>query len=238
MKTINNSLLIAFLFLPLYVISLSAQNNKTTVYHWFDDVVGIENTAIYTGVQYKEVYRTYGDKHKFLFSYDFLNGDIMYEGQVFEDVMMKYDVYEHNVIVKLNGKFGESVFRLIRNHINQFSIRGHIFYNITQDEEFLGFYEILSDQNSNITLLKKYRKKAEKKLNKDNVYYEFTEEPAQYVLYYFGEYYDISNYKDLVQISKKSQPEMSQYVRKNKKLLDIDADSFYIGAMSVLAEQQ
>ena len=52
--------------LSIFIGQLKAQENTNSTYlNWFDDKVGIENTALYQGIVYKEAYRTINEKVKF-----------------------------------------------------------------------------------------------------------------------------------------------------------------------------
>lgn len=47
-------------------------------YNWFDQVVGIENTGLFNGIEYIEQHVTINDRQKFLGSIYFTAGNLVY----------------------------------------------------------------------------------------------------------------------------------------------------------------
>jgi len=77
----------------LFATSLTLQSQQNVsqenYYNWFDNQVGIENTDLYNGIRYKELYRVKNGKHKFFQSSNFIKGKIVYKNQTYYNIELK-----------------------------------------------------------------------------------------------------------------------------------------------------
>lgn len=153
-----------------------AQNQNSDYLTWFDATVGIENTPIFEGLGYVEQFKSINEKHKFFTSEDFATGSIMYDGQEYHRLNLKYDLSVDEVIVNLKDGFETVSLQPEKRKISGFTVYGSNFENIgnptASAPEISGFFEILFSAPS-LSLLKKNHKKRSKKIGK-LVYYDFT----------------------------------------------------------------
>lgn len=193
-------------------------------YNWFDGMLGIENTGLYRGVEYMEQYRTINDKHKFFELPLFKEGSIVYNGEPYFNVPMKYDLNEDQLLVNLDSKYGFSVFRLIQDQISDFTLDGHHFVRIDYKDrngsQVSGFEEILVS-NTYFIFLKKYRKIPLERTKGQRLYYEFKSD-NRYSLIYRDVYYEVKNRNDIKKIFPEYKKEINGYSNKPLKKYDFD----------------
>ncbi len=111
------------------------------------------NSHAYNGEEYvspikekKEI----GDPY--YFDYDWLEGIVYYDNQLYEDLALRYDIHQDKLLVEYSQGY-ESI-ELIKERINYFKINGHTFVRLspTSDQPDVkeGFYDILFDGNLKI----------------------------------------------------------------------------------------
>ncbi|HEA19618.1 hypothetical protein LCGC14_1009930 [marine sediment metagenome] len=182
-----------------FISALSAQTAKenASYLNWFDFEVGLENTPLFEGLGYVETYKSINEKHKFFNSDDFLNGSIVYDGQAYYDVRLKYDLYSDVVVINIKDGFEAVALQPKKSKIISFTVEKSDFINIGLPDaslpEISGFFEILFS-SSKLKLLKKHSKRRVKKIG-NFVYYEFIEDNFN-ILLYDGQYQVVSSNRD------------------------------------------
>ncbi|MEN8126017.1 MAG: hypothetical protein ABFR32_12920 [Bacteroidota bacterium] len=216
--------------LPIFTSFSQKKSTQKEYYKWFDDQVGIENTGLFNGFRYSEKYRTIDGNHKFFISSEFNKGTIKYDGQIYFDIEMKYDIYEDQVIVKLSTKAGESILQLIDEKIENFNFYNVQFERVSDKNSSIsnmtGFFETLY-QSQNFTSLKKYKKIIKKYIKSDFVYYTFKNE-IDYYIYNNNEFYLVDSKKDLIKIFPDYKKEIKDHYKKNNHMISSNYDEFII----------
>jgi hypothetical protein len=212
MKNLNFIKLFLITIFFFGTISSNSQNtySQKNIYKWFDKIVGIENTGLFEGTEYKEKYRTIRGNHKFFTSSQYLTGNIVYNGQPYYDIKLRYDIYEDDLIANLQSNFGFSTLKLIKDKIESFSLNNQLFVklsyqtdNRTFTKDMNGFYALLF-KNPNLILYKKYKKTIKKLLDKSFVYYKFKNQNT-YLIYFNNKYHKIMSKKELIALFPKHQ---------------------------------
>src|SRR5690606_27783859 len=133
-------LLLLFFFGPL----LTAQQQEASLL--FDKIVALENTDLASGTEYIELHIIRNNKHKYLVTEKFVSGDVSYDGQVFRNIPMKYNVYDDLLLINLINSGGETTLQLHKEKIEGFSLHGQNFMNLQlpedQESEIDGFHEL------------------------------------------------------------------------------------------------
>ena len=103
---------------------------------WFDQMVGIENSGIINGPQYKiEMFSA--ASHPFLIQGE-VKGSIVYDGGIYY-VPLLYDIYKDEVVVKHLGVSGNAWFvQLDKKRVKEFTMNNRLFRNFDR-----GFHEVL-----------------------------------------------------------------------------------------------
>lgn len=224
--------IVTFLFLSSIFSYSQDVSNQGEYYKWFDSQISIENTSLNNGIRYKEKFRTKNGNHKFYLSAKFIKGDIVYDGQPFYDIEMKYDLFEDQIIINLPTQAGYSLFQLIKDHIESFNIEGTTFIKLADNEvnnstnTITGFYEI-SLQSPNLILYNKHLKIRIKFLDNKVVFSEFKNK-NEYYIYYQNSYFLIKRKSDLTKIFPLQKKIITSYYNSNKFLQKSNYDLFMI----------
>lgn len=181
---------------PSPILGQTADNSS--IYIWFDDVIGRTNSGIFEGVAYTEEFRVINERHQFFKEPNFVPGSLVYDGQPYFDVELRYDVYQENLLTMNAEATGSPLLILDKKKVAEFTIGGHRFKKVHQnlrEGEVHGFLEVLWE-NDSISLFKKHAKKIFKRTDKEILYYEFKDRYSYY-LYYANTYYPLKKANDL-----------------------------------------
>ncbi|NQY05023.1 MAG: hypothetical protein HRT68_02180 [Flavobacteriaceae bacterium] len=227
-------LFIAFLALINLSASYAQNGSNPEYYEWFDAIIGVENTGLYDGIEYKEKYRTINEKHKFFLSPNFLKGDVIYDGQIYANIDMKYDLHEDLLLVKLKNKDGgDVILELMKDKVNSFSIAGNNFVQLKSEEQGItGFYEVLS-RGKGFTFFKKNKKHRKEKLDKKVVYSEFNNDD-EYILLYNDIYSSIKSKRTLTKIFPEYKKDINVFHDNNENLLRSNPDAYMSELMRLI----
>ena len=227
MKIINPPYLLLFLFFG----SLATAQEQTPS-EIFDKIIALENTDLASGTEYIELHIIRNNLHKYLESDRFVPGQIVYDGQSFKDIPMKYNIYDDLLLVNLINSGGETTIKLHKELVERFNLHGHTFINLRspeeeQESETGGFYEILLDTPSGL-LLKKHVKKILKHLDKNFTYYEFEPDDPKYVFFKDNTYYPFDSRRDLFKVFPDKEKMIRKYYRSNRSLARSNREQFLI----------
>lgn len=218
-------------FLVLFATHIRAQQtDQRDYYNWFDEQVGIENTGLFNGIRYKEMYRIKNGKHKFYKSPDFQTAHLLYDGQPYYDIPMKYDLFDDQLIISLQTDTGSSIMQLLKEEVTGFELDDRRFVHLKgieifkSKEQIDGFYEVLEEGQS-LILYKKHRKLRKKILENKAILNEFRNDNLYYV-YHEGLFYPIKNKNDLIKIFPERKKQINAFFSGNKYLMDTDYDLF------------
>ena len=213
-------------------------------FSWFDSRVGIENTALYEGILYKELYRTINEKTQFFKSPDFLPGSVMYKGQPYVDLQLKYNVYDDQLLVKVDNRLGGNTLQLFRDEISEFTLDGALFTHIVGEPVETGiggFYEV-SLEYPTFQLLTKYSKKLFKRKDRSSLYYEFLEGNEAHVLHYGNQYYPLNRKRDVTELFPDLEKQINDFYNRAMALRRSDSHAFTVALLkrigSLLPQQK
>ncbi|WP_419211243.1 hypothetical protein ACNR9Q_10855 [Maribacter sp. X9] len=235
MKT--KTIIFALLFSMIFSISMVAQSSKKEpeFYNWFDDQVERYNTGLFNGIEYIELFRTINERHKFFKSNEFQTGSIVYDGQFYDQVPLKYDLHTDELLFNVGYNYPYPTLILFKNKVKSFSLGDSDFsrIDISKGEQPMnGFYEELLMKEP-ITLLKKNKKKRFKRIKGNTIYYEFDYE-NNYILNYDDTFYEIKSKKDVLNIW----PNKKEFINENfnPALRKSNEDNFWINFFTKLAD--
>lgn len=161
--------------------------------------------------------------HPYFLSEEFRTGKLYYDGILYENIPLMYDLTKDNLVsvqfVKDSSLRYRSIFKmdLIRDKTGAFSIPGHDFVKIETDTNTSsmkpGFYELLYNGKPKV-LVRRSKVLVEEIKDRDlirrydssNVYYILKE----------GIYYNIRNKNAVLDLFKDKRREVSAYISKNR----------------------
>lgn len=197
-------------------------------YRLFDKVIGQTNTGIFNGVEYFEKYQVKNDKHKFFKHKFFIWGSVIYNGQPYFDIALKYNVFADQLVIKNSEVLAAPITQLNKNHITEFELDRQRFKNLTfsikQDENISGFFEVLFESDA-LSLLKKHRKKISRVIDEE-IYYEFNDQ-FQYYIRYNDTYYLLKKANTLTTIFTKYKSQLKNSFKRYENLRKIDSDKYF-----------
>lgn len=220
MRKINLKLT-AFGSLLLFVYTSSAQTADSFYQSSFQNTVNRyftslgENSHLFTGPEYA-YYGNNMDGSPFLASDSMRSGVINFDGIVYANIPLSYDVVLDQVIIR---RYNDDIrIRIINEKVKYFSFSDRIFERIEKDSSSAsiigtGFYERL--YNGATLVYAKRKKKVEKILSTSRFSYKLISDDSYYIQKK-GVFYPIKNKAAAIAAFTEKKKEISQYLRKNK----------------------
>lgn len=235
MKTNTIVFALLLILVSIETIVAQAEPKEPKYYNWFDGQVKLYNTGLFNGTKYIELFRTINEKHKFFKKSEFQIGSLVYDGQFYDQALLKYDLDTDDLLLNIGYNYQYPTLILFKSKVEQFTIGNSHFVQITHDTEkskVKGFYEVLFEGNS-LTLLKKNKKKGLKRIKGSTVYYEFLPEDS-YLVNHNGEFHHFENKQDIVRIW----PSKREFINENynQALKKANADVFWTNFFSKLSD--
>ena len=228
-----------FILLSIYLSSFSfySQNEfiKGTYYKWFDSIIDISNTNLLNGIDFKEKYRTLEDNNQYFLTKQFLPGYVVYDGQPYYDIPMKYDIYSNELIIKLANSNSYFAIQLLKEHIESFQIDNHQFINSNQLESTLAFnenkdfYEVLF-RSHNLSLFKKHIKNIQQRRNDKFAYSAFIYK-SEFLIDFNNKIFNINSKKNIMQLFPEYKKSINAFYKKNRVLMKFNYDKFLANLM-------
>lgn len=158
--------------------------------------------SINIGMEYTELPYFVRNDHQFFLSDQVLEGKVIYNNILYQNVNLQYDLVRDEVLVK---NFSDKKIILVKEKVSEFSIEGHLFKRLIDSNSLFkidGYYEILRE-GKNVRLLAK-RTKRVKGLLSNQLSYRKEELHMEYSVRYFlntnGKYVEVKNYKQIAKI--------------------------------------
>lgn len=222
----------SFLLFALLSASLYSQNKSSlqNYYNWFDSIIGINNTNLLNGTEFKEQYVTFEDNDQYFKNRDFTSGNIIYGGQPYFNIPMKYDIHDDQLIIKLSDYTGYFAIALVKEHIHSFQIHDSFFINSNilnldkTSSSDLGIYEVLFAGDS-LSILKKHSKNKQELRNDRFAYTGFVYKERSMV-YFNGEILTIKSKKDFIKLIPNQKKTIDLFYRKKRFLIKSNYNRF------------
>jgi len=225
---IATSLLPVYFSLILSTGSPAQLREKDTVTNASHDSAAIQlyhqflsnEKSLYNGREYIPYTATLANGHPYFQSTDFVKGSVFYDGVLYEDIPILFDIIKNAVVIQ--DAYQKFRMQLIDEKISWFTINNTSFVHIQdvppgKNSIEPGFYRIL--YKGNISLLKKeskiIRERLEAKLIKNVI-----EMPSFYIKKN-NKYYITDSRGDVLDVLKDKKTEIRQFIRqKNLKISD------------------
>lgn len=201
-----SSLLFAQDFLPDSVLYQRALNQTFA----YNNSLATKTSGLYTGRLYvRDYYNVKG--HPFFQTDSFQKGEVFYNGVLYKNVDLLYDLSHDNVIVK----YSEDVnLVLVPEKTGYFSLPGHLFIRGSDaSPKGQGFYEILFDGKIEILVR---RMKEMVPWSKSFEFNSVFLQNNNYFIYKDSSYKSVNNKKEILDVLKDKKAELKDFISKNK----------------------
>ena len=188
----------------------------------YDELIA-DQLALFNGVEYVNYDLGISGNPYFMDDY-YAEDTIEYDGMVYHDIPLKYDVVENKVLVEYYNHVGNRRGLILENQkVNAFTYEGHQFVKVTTDNPVgslkEGFYDhLLRDEISIYASRKKQIEKAVKN-GQMNIKFAVLD---QFFVELSGSTYRVSNKSALLQLFEDHKKEMKQFIKANR--LDLKRD--------------
>ncbi|WP_299627954.1 hypothetical protein [uncultured Tenacibaculum sp.] len=223
-------------FLNLFIIqSLLSQEQKPEqqLYSFLDNTINNVNTKLSYGDVYKEKYiKKTKNNHNFFDSSTFKKGSIIYRNEVFYDVLLKYEIVDDYVIIKLSNLKQNLSIIPGKRFVESFQIDTISFINTKQH----GFLEVINS-NKHFSIFRKHTKV--RKDNNDNRFIHHTfkkKKDLYYILLKEQAYIPVKSKRDFIKIYPTQKKVISKFYKTNKNLLKQNFKEFLIKLMITIHE--
>ena len=189
-------------------------------------------SGLYNGSEYVQYINLLKEGHPYFDTSALTNGKVYYDGLVYRDVPMLYDIITDELIVQHYNKV--FLVQLIRSRIDSFSMREHQFLHLGRDSIAEGIQEGFYDRiyNGNIKLYVK-RKKIIQESIPDMQVERRVYQNDKYFLYKDSVYHNIYSEASILKLMKDKRSVLKQTLRKHKVRFRKNREY----AMKLMAEQ-
>lgn len=215
-----------------FVYAVNAQNPiDYSLYERFDQSIGKNNTGINNGTVHINDLRSANNSHRYYMADKYSIGSIVYDGQPYNNIALKYDILKDVIIAKPEGEKSAIGINMITKKTSSFSLNGKKFTNPSYQNpdvpKFLsGFYE--EDLISNrLIFYTKHIKDNIEVLRTEGVFYRF-EPRNEYVFRYKNAYYRLSSSYDLRTVFPALEKNINEFYARNTALERSDKKLFYL----------
>ena len=189
------------------------QTVNNTVFFYINSLG--KTTHLFNGSEY--IFNNHGvANHPFFGASQPVKGTIFYDGTLYPDVSISYDLSRDEVFIN-NNPGQDFNLKLITERIKYFSILNHVFVRINQDNNtkgyapVAGFYDLL--YNGKITVLAKRKKQIEQAFKAEDslrfVQYD------EYLVKKNNIYYSVDSKSSLLNVFHDQKDKMKKYYRKS-----------------------
>lgn len=203
-------------------------STNTSIYDWFDNTVGKENLALNNGKLFLNYDKTLENTNRFLFD-DFKNGSVYYDGQIYNDLLLNYDIYKDELILKPNNVSEKTAIIVIKENVDYFIINKIKYMNFFQnnDDKGLnsGYWEELFFGN----YIKSYTKHIKNRIdliNNDKLYDDFIYS-NNFAIIYKNTTYNISSKKSVTNLFPNFKKDINEFYSTNNYLEKNDKSKFF-----------
>lgn len=169
---------------------------------------------LYNGSKYLAPEHTV-DQHPYFFSVDWIMGDVFYDGEIFENVPLMYDILNGQLITE-HYSSGHPI-QLIVEKLSHFSIAGHNFEKIENESvggslPLTDFYDILYPGETKVIAR---RQKILREQIVSNVIEASFDEKGRYFIFKNGVFFQVKSKASVLKILEDKKQDLKKFLKKN-----------------------
>jgi hypothetical protein len=221
--------ILTFFGLLLNIYTIHSQTIKEIeVFNFYDKTVGKQNLDINNGIVFTDPYSS-PNGNIFFTDDKFENGSLSYEGQIYYDTSLKYDIYRDILILNPQGTSSFVGINLIKEKVESFSIYNRKFVKLNKEQFNLanftsGYYEIL-ENSSDFAFYTKHNKLMQKKVDDDRIIYQFKKVSSHY-LFYKKNLYKADSKSEILKVFPDQKKQINEFYLTNRDIRKSDPDQF------------
>lgn len=220
---------LTLIFVFFNIILGNSQKNYLTQ---FDDLVKNENLPFHNGKFNFEIYNIDPSSPSNIYFYSEAKlGSFIYNSQIYQNLNLKYDVFNDQLIYFENSKMNNGGLILDKTKINCFYINNLFF----QKKNNLGYCQVLEEKNNVKLLQKHYKIKKEKNSGKNVTYYFLNRE--KFYLEINNHLFSINKKKSLIKLFPDFEVEINKFYNKNEKLFSDNKAQFFIKLIQLIEDE-
>jgi hypothetical protein len=206
---------VVFLLLLLN-LNIFAQNATEQLRQHTSEVYGIDDILV-NGTTYRPLHPV-ASGNPFYGNGVFVKGQVDLKGRSFQDVLLKFDVEQQKLVLKLfidAAKF--ELIALNNNYIKSFSLHDRYFININtivKNNDFKGFYELI--YHGGFLFVREYKKVFIGAYSDKYPYGKYSDTKATNYLFIKGERFKIAKKKDLFNIFPQHKVLIKKFMKEHK----------------------
>jgi len=195
------------------IFLMSAVRNAHELY---SRALGV-GSHLLNGVQYKEYNAHFDDVgHPYFASDDWVEGSVHYDGDLYEDVAILFDLFREKVVIE--HPYAGIKLELISEKIKSFSLPGHRFVRLDADTIKnspirTGFYDVLYD--GRVKFYVKRHKEKREQIVSGAIQIEFSDIVHFYIVKH-GQYIPVKSKSSVLEVFQDRKSDLRKYIRKNK----------------------
>lgn len=179
---------------------------------------------LYNGSKYRAPEHTL-EEHPYFFSEDWVMGTVHYDGDVFEDVPLMYDLFQ-GVLVTEHYPSGHPI-QLVYGKLQRFSIAGHTFEKIEKETvgnslPASGFYDVLYAGPTRVVARRQKQKHEEITANEIERSYE---ERNRFFMYRNGVFFQVKSKHSVRKLMADKKQEVRRFLKLHKTSFSTDREN-------------
>lgn len=190
------------------------------------DFIGAKSSPLLNGKEYL-VYHPREKEHPY-FTINWLKGSIVYNGDLYSNILLLYDISTDQVITKY---FTGDHLCLVKPFIASFTLENRKFTQLHDLSLNSGFYEVLSDKK--IKVYAKHEKVLRETPTFDPEIHLQFEERTRYLINVNGSFFEVKNKKSLLLAFASQAAALKQFMREKK--LKFKSSTFEGSLVQVIA---
>lgn len=224
MKRLHLDFLI-LLFITCF--SYSQNNLKDKVFENYDILVGRDNTALYNGTEFTDLFLNTNGTYRYFKGFDYVKGSVTYNGQYYVNVNLNYDLLEDNLLARSDDNLSIFNIKLIPEFVESFSIYNLNFVRLNDTNLGIsgnGYFEEIYIGND-LKLYIKHSKRKKDKAKKEGVEYNFISDTVL-ILKNSEKYILVRSVNDVIKILPKKEDQIRQFYKTYKSLYKSNPEIF------------
>jgi len=172
------------------------------------------NAHLYNGTEHK-IYQSVNEEHPYFISNDWIEGSIVYDNELNENVAMMYDIrYDKVVIDHFSSR---NKIELVSKKVSTFNLQGHTFVVLKPDSANTQIQEGFYDQlyKGNLSVYARRTKQYEERIEANVLIPSFTEK-NKYFLLKDGKYFPVNSKATALDALSDKRKMLKQYVSKSR----------------------